>query len=84
MSLRKQATSGLFWTFGQQFGNQAISFIISIILARLLLPAEFGLIGMVAVFIAIGRTLVDVGLTQSLIRNSETDQEDLSTVFFFN
>ena len=84
MSLRKQATSGLFWTFGQQFGNQAISFIISIILARLLLPAEFGLIGMVAVFIVIGRTLVDVGLTQSLIRNEATDQEDLSTVFFFN
>ena len=84
MSLRKQATSGLIWTFTQQFGNQAISFILSIILARLLLPKEFGLIGMVTVFIVIGRAFVDVGLTQSLIRNKDVDQEDLSTVFFFN
>lgn len=84
MSLRNQATAGLVWTFSQQFGNQIIGFVVSVVLARLLLPAQFGLIGMVTVFIAIGTSLVDVGLTQSLIRNKEVDQEDLSTVFFFN
>lgn len=84
MSLRKQAISGLVWTFAQQFGNQIVSFIISIILARLLLPEEFGLIGMVLVFITIGQALSDAGLTQSLIRDKKVDQEDLSTVFFFN
>ncbi len=52
MSLRKKATSGLV-TFAQQFGNQLIGFIVSVILARILLPAEFGLIGMIAVFIAV-------------------------------
>jgi O-antigen/teichoic acid export membrane protein len=72
------------WTFGQQFGTQAIGFLISIVLARLLLPKEFGLIGMISVFIGIGTSLVNSGLTQSLIRTVDPDQEDYSTVFFFN
>lgn len=84
MSLRKQATTGLVWTFAKQFGNQIISFIVSIVLARILLPEEFGLIGMILVFITIGKALTNAGLTQSLIRDKEVDQEDLSTVFFFN
>jgi len=72
------------WTFGQQFGIQAISFLVSIVLARVLLPKEFGLIGMISVFIGIGTSLVNSGLTQSLIRTIDPDQEDYSTVFFFN
>jgi len=84
MSLRKQAISGLVWTFGMQFGNQLIGFVVSMILARILLPAEFGLIGMIAIFIAVGKSLLDSGLSQSLIRSQNSDQEDLSTVFFFN
>ncbi|MBI6117353.1 lipopolysaccharide biosynthesis protein [Salegentibacter maritimus] len=84
MSLKKEATSGLVWTFTQQFGAQIISFIVSLVLARLLLPKEFGLIGMIAVFIAVGGALVDSGLTQSLIRSKQLDQEDFSTVFYFN
>ena len=84
MSLRKQATSGLIWTFTQQFGNQLIGFVVSIFLARLLLPSEFGLIGMIAIFYSIGRSLMDSGMTQSLIRQKKSTQEDLSTVFFFN
>lgn len=84
MSLRKQATSGLVWTFTQQFGNQILSFIISLILARLLMPEEFGLIGMIAIFISIGKVLVNSGMTQSLVRSEEVGQNDYSTVFFFN
>ena len=53
-------------------------------MARLLLPAEFGLIGMITVFIGIGWSLMTSGLTQSLIRTKSPDQEDYSTVFFFN
>ncbi|TRO65114.1 lipopolysaccharide biosynthesis protein [Christiangramia sabulilitoris] len=84
MSLRKQATSGIAWTFAQQFGNQAIGFVVSLILARILMPEEFGLIGMIAVFIAVGKTLLNAGLTQSLIRSDNLDEEDYSTVFYFN
>lgn len=84
MSLKKQATSGLVWTFAQQFGNQLITFFVSLVLARILLPEEFGLIGMILIFYTIGRSLMQSGLNQSLIRSQELDQEDYSTVFFFN
>lgn len=83
-SLRKNALSGMYWTFIQQMSNQGISFIVSIILARLLLPEEFGVIAMLSVFIAIGNSLTDSGLSQSLIRTENTTNEDYSTIFFFN
>lgn len=84
MSLRKTAISGMVWTFTQQFGTQGIGFLVSIVLARILLPKEFGLIGMISVFVGIGGSLMRSGLTQSLIRSENPDQEDYSTVFFFN
>lgn len=74
----------MFWTFLQQFSTQGISFVVSIVLARLLLPSEFGLIAMIGVFVGLGTALINSGLTQSLIRSIEPDQEDFSTVFFFN
>lgn len=84
MSLKKQAISGVFWSSLQQFSSQIIGFIVSIILARLLLPSEFGLIAMIGIFMGIGAVLMDAGLTQSLIRTTNPTQEDFSTVFFFN
>lgn len=83
-NLRKKTLDGLVWTFAQQFGVQFINFGISIVLARLLLPAEFGLIGMIAIFIAIGASLVDSGMASSLIRTKDPDNLDYSTVFFTN
>lgn len=84
MSLGKKAIRGLLWTFGQQFSIQAINFVVQLILARLLLPEDFGLIAMLSVFIAVGTSLVDSGLTISLIRTTDADQRDYSTVFFAN
>ncbi|MBD1396945.1 lipopolysaccharide biosynthesis protein [Pontibacter sp. JH31] len=84
MSLRQKTISGLIWTFSQQFGVQLINFLVSIALARLLMPSEFGLIGMISIFIAIGSSLIDSGLTSSLIRTINPDQRDYSTVFFIN
>lgn len=84
MSLRTRAKKGFVWTFAQQFGNQVVGFVISLILARILLPAEFGLIGMIAIFVAVGNTLLNSGLTQSLIRSEELEEADYSTVFYFN
>lgn len=82
--LKQQALSGVFWTFLQQFSTQGISFVVSIILARLLLPSEFGLIAMIGIFMSIGATLMNAGLGTSLIRTDNPTQEDYSTVFFFN
>ncbi|MCX2837922.1 lipopolysaccharide biosynthesis protein [Salinimicrobium sp. MT39] len=84
MALKKVVTSGLVWTFTQQFGNQIIGFVVSLILARLLLPEEFGLIAMIAVFVAVGNGLMDSGLSLSIIRDTEAGDKDFSTVFIFN
>ena len=84
MSLRKKSIIGIFWVFTQQFSNQIVTFIVSIFLARILMPEDFGLIGMIAVFMAISQILLNSGLTQSIIRESNPTQIDYSTIFFFN
>ncbi len=84
MSLKQQAVAGMFWTTIQTFGNKFLNFGISIILARLLLPAEFGLLGMIGIFMSIGGALISSGLSSSIIRTKEPDQADYSTVFVFN
>ena len=84
MALKKVVTSGLIWTFTQQFGNQVIGFVVSINPCQNLLPAEFGLIAMIAVFVAVGNGLMDSGLSLSIIRDTEADETDFSTVFIFN
>lgn len=83
-SLKKQAVSGVIWTFAQQFSVQLINFVVQIILARLLMPEDFGLIAMLMVFISIGQTLMDGGMTSSLIRMKKPDHLDYSTVFVAN
>jgi len=84
MSLKKQAINGVIWSFSQQFSMQIINFGVQIILARLLLPEIFGLVAMLTVFISIGQTLMDSGMTSSLIRTKNPDQLDYSTVFLTN
>lgn len=84
MSFKKKALTGLFWSSIQSFGTQSVSFVISIVLARLLLPEEFGLIAMITVFMSIGNVLLNAGLGQSLIRTNTPTEEDYSTVFIFN
>lgn len=84
MSYRNKVFSGFVWTFSQQFGNLFIGFIVSLVLARILLPEEFGLIAMVVSLVSFGEVLVDSGMTQSLIRSDKLTEEDYSTVFYFN
>ncbi len=84
MGLQKKTISGLIWTFSQQFSVQIIYFVVQIILARLLSPSVFGLIAMLQIFLAIGQSLIDSGMTSSLIRTQNVGQRDYSTVFFIN
>ncbi|MDM1033758.1 lipopolysaccharide biosynthesis protein [Myroides odoratimimus] len=84
MSLKGQAIGGIIWTVADTFILKGLSFIATLILARWLGPAEFGLVGMIAVFIAIGTSLTDSGLTNSLIRAREKDDRDYTTVFWLN
>jgi len=84
MNLKKQAINGVIWTFAQQFSVQIINFVVQVILARLLMPEDFGLIAMLMVFMSIGLVLMDGGMTHSLIRMKNPDQLDYSTVFVTN
>lgn len=84
MSLKQKTISGLVWSFVENISYQAVSFIIGVVLARLLSPKEFGLIGMTAIFMAVSQTFVDSGFGQALIRKNDCSQKDYSTVFFFN
>lgn len=84
MSLQKQAFSGVVWTFIETFLIKGLTFIVGIYLARILGPADFGLIGMLAIFIGVGTTLVDSGLSSSLIRTPDANHKDFTTVFYVN
>lgn len=83
-SLKGKMMIGLFWSFTDLMANHGIQFMIQIILARILLPEHFGIIGMIIVFIAISESIVDSGFTQALIRDQQTSQADYSTIFYFN
>lgn len=84
MSLKQKTVSGLLWSFIDSFTNLGIHFVVGIILARILTPQEFGLIGILTVFIAVSQSLISSGFSQALIRKKDPSQQDYSTVFFFN
>lgn len=80
--LKKKTVGGFFWRFGERITSQAISFIISIILARLLLPQEYGIIALSMVFINIINVFAVSGLGTSLIQKKNADDLDFSTMFY--
>ena len=84
MSLKQKTITGLIWSFIDSFINLGVQFLVGIILARILSPKEFGLIGMLSIFIAISQTFIDSGFSNALIRKRECTQTDYSTIFFFN
>lgn len=74
--------SGLGWQFTQRIASQVVTFVVSIILARLLTPADYGVIAMVMVFIGIANVLVSSGLGSALIQKKDADELDFSSVFY--
>lgn len=84
MSFKNKALKGVFWTFTERFGVKGLGLLVQIVLARILLPSDFGLIAMIAVFIGIGDLIADFGLGQSLIRNKNSLASDFSSVFYLN
>ena len=73
-----------FWKFAERCGAQFVSLAVSIILARLLLPEDYGTVALIAVFMNILQVFVDSGLGNALIQKKDADELDFSTVFFFN
>lgn len=82
--LNKKITTGFFWSGIEKFSVQGVQFVIGIILARLLLPSDYGVIGILLVFIAISSTFVDGGFANAIIRKKDRTEKDYCTVFYFN
>lgn len=83
-SLSRQTFSGLVWTFLETFVLQGFGFVQGIVLARLLIPSDYGLIAMIGVFFSVSYSLIDTGFTSALIRNKEKRDIDYSTVYVTN
>lgn len=83
-SLKHKTLRGTLWSSIERFSVQAVSFIVIIIMARILTPDDYGLVGMLTIFIAISQSLVDSGFSNALIRKQDRDETDNSTVFYFN
>lgn len=83
-SLRKEVFNGLIWSFVERFSGQIIGFVAIVVMSRLLSQAEYGLVGMIMIFIDIAQGLVDSGVSQALIRKQDRNAVDSSTAFYFN
>ena len=84
MSLRQKTISALSWSACERFSQQGIQFVIMIILARLLSPQEFGLIGMLTIFIALAQSFINSGFGQALIQKQDATYTDECSIFYFN
>lgn len=84
MSLKTEAGKGLFWVAVERLGQQSLQAVTFVILARLLSPEDFGLVGMILIFFAVSESFIDSGMGQALIREKEITDQDRSTVFWLN
>lgn len=83
-SLKNKTVKGTIWSSLERFSVQGIQFIVMVVMARMLTPEDYGLVGMLAIFIAISQSLIDSGFSQALIRKQDRSELDNSTVFYFN
>lgn len=82
--MKKEFIINFIWRFLERISAQGISFIVSIVLARLLLPEDYGTVALITVFLAILQVFVDSGLGNALIQKKDANEVDFSTVFYFN
>lgn len=84
MSDKRRNSLGVMWSAIERFAIQGAQFVVSMIIARLLLPADYGLIAMLTIFIAIATSLIDSGMAQAIIQRQNRSESDLSTALIFN
>lgn len=84
MSLRQKAAKGVVWSVIQKWGTQAISFLIIVILSRLLAPEAFGLIALATVFTDVVQIFMDQGLSAAIVQRTDLEREHLDTAFWIS
>lgn len=83
-SLRHKTIHGVGWSFIDNISNSGITFLVGLVLARLLTPEEYGIMAMITIFIAISNSIIDSGFSNALIRKTRIERVDYNTVFYFN
>ncbi|MBQ6038523.1 MAG: lipopolysaccharide biosynthesis protein [Bacteroidaceae bacterium] len=83
-SLKNRTFRGVIWSGIERFSVHGVHFLVTLVIARILDPSDFGLVGMLAIFIAVSQSLIDSGFSQALIRKQNRTNLDNSTVFYFN
>lgn len=83
-NVKGKTINGIAWSVTERFSLQIMHIIVSIILARLLSPSEFGLIGMLAIFTSVAQSILDSGFGSALIQKKDATQTDSSSIFYFN
>lgn len=83
-SLKKKTVKGTLWTGMERFWVQGVQFLVMLVVARILSPKDYGLIGMLAIFIHVSQSLVESGFSQALIRKKDRTELDNNTIFYFN
>lgn len=83
-NIRQKTISGVSWTTGAQIGRQVLQFVISVILARLLTPQDFGLVGMIVVFTGFAALFGELGFSAALIQKETLEERHLSSIFWLN
>lgn len=83
-SLKGKAVRGVIWNAINTYANQGLAFVLGIILARLLDPSDYGLVGMTSIFFAISQVFIDSGFGSALVQKKDRNEDDYCTVFYVN
>lgn len=83
-TLKNRTIRGIIWSGVERFSIHGIHFLVTLVIARILDPKDFGLVGMLAIFIAVSQSFIDSGFSQALIRKQDRSEVDNCTVFYFN
>lgn len=83
-SLKDKTVKGVVWSSIDRFTSQGISFVFSLLIARMLMPSDYGVIAMLGIFMAVSGCFIDSGFGTALVRKIDRTETDFSTVFYFN
>ena len=83
-SLQGQIVSGLGWQLTGNLLSQAFSFVVPLILARLIAPSEYGVVALMTIFLSLSQTLIDGGFGNALVQKKELTQTDICSIFYFS
>lgn len=82
--LRSKTTHGVFWSAVERYSVQGVQFLLQLVIARLLTPYDYGLIGMLAIFMSLSQVFIDGGFSNALIQKKDRNNDDYCTVFYIN